>query len=97
MSTTKKQDIKKLGILVDQVRTHCKAKNMQCLMFTEGNEDGTYAVSGYFGDGLVMSMVQHLMMWKPEIVVSAVQAMEEHMKQLEAQKEEEKPKLIIEP
>lgn len=97
MSTTKKQDIKKLGILVDQVRTHCKAKNMQCLMFTEGNEDGTYAISGYFDNGLIMSLVQHLMVWKPDLVVSAVQVMEEHMKAAEPKAEEEKPKLIIEP
>lgn len=84
-----------MALLIEQLRKHCKAKGLHCMIFTEGEEEGKYAISGYFGDHLLGALVQHLMMWKPEVVGGAIEQLEAFASQ---PKEPEQPKsLIIEP
>ena len=94
--TTRKQDIAKMGILADQVRKHCKSKEVQCLIFSEGEEENTNTIAGYFSDKLVIAMVHHLLVWKPDVVYSAIQSMEKAIAEIENESKDTKP-LIIEP
>lgn len=75
--TTDKQNRTKMGMLADQLRKHCKEKNLHCFIFTEGDKEGTNIVSGYFGDALAASAVQHLFMLKPDLVRAAIKQVEE--------------------
>lgn len=90
--TTDKQNRTKMGLLADQLRRHCKSKGLKCFLFTEGDVEGTNAVSGYFGDKMTVSLIQHLYTWKKDLVLDAIKAVDDFSKP----EEEEKPKIITE-
>lgn len=95
MNTTDKQNRTKAGILCEQLRKHCKSKSLQCFIFMEGDDPGKNVVAGYFSDHMIASAVQHLFMWKPELVREAIKQVEEFAGQPPA--EEPTKSLIIQP
>lgn len=95
--TTDKQNRTKMALLADQLRRHCKSKGLQCFLFSEGDTEGTNAVSGYFSDKMIASLVQHLYMWKPQLIRDAMKAVDELATPEAPKEEEKKPSLIITP
>lgn len=94
--TTDKQNRTKMGMLADQLRRHCKTKDLRCIIFHEGDKPGTAAISGYFGDAMATSLIQHFFTWKPDLVRSAIKQIEEFAAEQPVEKTEaEPPKPLI--
>ncbi len=34
-----------MALLIEQLRKHCKAKGLHCMIFTEGEEENKYAIA----------------------------------------------------
>lgn len=72
MPLTLKQKKTKMTLLAEQLHKHSKKTDLQCIIFTEGLEDGTVTLSGRFGTMMATSLIQQLYEWNPAVVNLAI-------------------------
>ncbi|HNR54564.1 MAG TPA: hypothetical protein PKJ19_05305 [Flavobacteriales bacterium] len=89
-----RQARKKLSILADQIHRHAKATGTHIYVFGEGEKEGTLTEAAYCSHAMMKSMVMHIAIKYPGLIEEAQKSLSEFAG---ADKEPEKPKLIIEP
>ena len=86
MPRTTRQKRNKMLILADQLRKYGKSTNLQCVVFTEGAEEGTVMLTGYYGNVIVSSLIQQLCLMNRTVVDKAIAELDDLSKEIETAK-----------
>jgi hypothetical protein len=82
---TKKQALKKLEILVEQVRSHCKVNDLRAYLAVSADEDNRLTFSGYYDQNVVRSIIYQVMFKHPEIMTEMLTIMNKGAEAIAAQ------------
>lgn len=77
---TKTQSLKKLELLVEQVRKHCRSFSIETIVFAEVGENGETAMAGYYSPAMIRALVGHIAMNHHQEMAEVIKMISESQK-----------------